>query len=130
MERIKNIYCWDSLRDWYDAQNMGIVHIKAIQEKGGMFEWKQLLHMMYADCFPQCFLCLRKNNENYLLLTKEQGDMIDFISDRMPIQQEGTSCFFSEFPAEYRSKVLNAQVDSIWIRLDENENIHEEQIFR
>lgn len=125
MERIKNIYCWDCLRDWFEAENMGIVYVKEIKEMGeSMFGWKQLLQMMYENCFPQCFLCFRKNDENYLVLTKEQGNIMDFINDRVPMQeQEGTPQFFSDFPAEYRNRILNAQVDSIWIRLYENENL-------
>ena len=124
MERIKNIYCWDCLRDWNEAQNMGIVRMIEMKQGGeSMFGWKQLIHMMYEDCFPQCFLCFRKNNENYLVLTKEQKTIVDFIKNKVLLQErEGTQYLFTDFPAEYRNRILDAHVDSIWIRLDEDEN--------
>lgn len=124
MEKMKNIYCWHYLKDWMEAQKMGIIHVIEAEQKGdGMFRWEQLIHMIHEDCFPQCFLCFRQCNENYLMLTKEQKKVFDFIKNEVLLQEKkGEQHLFSDFPAEFRSKILNAQVDSIWIRLDDNRN--------
>lgn len=124
MERIKNIYCWDCLQDWNEAQDMGLLHVIQMKQKSeDIFGWEQLIHMIHDDCFPQRFLCFRKNNENYLLLTNEQRMVFDFIKNKALLQeQEGTRRLFDDFSDEYRNKILNAHVDSIWIRLNEDEN--------
>lgn len=119
MERIKNIYCWNHLTQWIEAQNKGIVHIK---EAGGMedgiFGWEQLLDMIYQNCFPQSLLCFRRDSENYLILTGEQAKLFKFLKSEITLQRkDGTKCLFSDFPNDFRQKVLNAQIDSIWIKV-------------
>lgn len=123
MEKIRNIYCWNHLRDWMEAQNTGMVYIvEAKQHEEGLFRWEQLIRMIYEDCFPQSFLCFRKGKENYLVLTKEQKRIFKFLQNEIMLQkEEGTQYLFSDYPTEFRNRILNARVDSIWIRLDEEQ---------
>ena len=120
MEKIKNIYCWNHLNDWIEAQRVGMVHVVESERNGeGLFEGEQLINMIYENCFPQSFLCLRKGDENCLVLTREQKRVFDFFQNKALLKKkDGTQCLFSDYPAEFRNRILNAQVDSIWIRLE------------
>lgn len=125
MEKIGNIYCWNYLNDWMEAQRTGMVHIVEVRQCGtSIFPWEQLVHMLYEDCFPESFLCFRKRNENYLIVTNEQREIFNFIEGKRILQEkEGVQYRFPDCPAEFRSRILNAQVDSIWIKLYENDRI-------
>ena len=120
MEKIRNIYCWNHLCDWIEAQKVEMIHVVESERNGeGLFEWEQLINMLYENCFPQSLLCFRKGEENYLILTREQKKIFDFFQNKALLKKkDGTQCLFFDYPAEFRNRILNAQVDSIWIRLD------------
>ncbi len=120
MERIKNIYFWNCLNDWVKALNMEMVHMIEAGAMGeGIFGWEQLIDMLYQNCFPQSLLCFRQADKNYLILTREQKKIFEFLKNEIVLQRkDGLQYLFSDFSTEFRNKVLNAQVDSVWIRLD------------
>lgn len=126
MEKINNIYCWNHLKDWAEAQNKGLVHVIGTKQKGeGLFCWEQLIYMAQEDCFPQSLLCFRQGNDNYLILTKEQEMVFNFLRNEVLMRKkEGVAYLFSDFSTEFRNKILNAQVDSIWIKLEKIESVY------
>lgn len=118
MKRIRNIYCWNHLKDWIEAQQKGFFH--AIEWKYGNEEGlplETLLLMAENNCFPFRFFCIM-NGDMYVVFSKPAASFFRFLMGEATFMREKDKWIcFEDLDVKRRDKILNAQTDSIWIEL-------------
>lgn len=121
MKKIRNIFCWKSLKEWILAYEEGYVCVKEYnRDIHDFFSCNQLLWMAENNCYPRSILCLKRNETYYILLTCEETDLFQFLSGKIRLELNGKNRYFSEIPAEQKRKIMGAQVNSVWIDADDD----------
>lgn len=118
MRRLKNYYCWYTIRDWLDAQAEGYVKLKQPDNGKSGCLVKKLLDMAGHDCMPLTIVCVRGKEGYYIESDDELYAFFNFLNDRESLTENGRKLFFSDFDLEKRANILNAQIHSIWIDMD------------
>lgn len=117
MERIRNDYCWNIVKDWQKAQEMGLVKIQHIMDNSSDSCLRNLIELTLNNCFPLQFVCVKTDNEKYIVVDSKMKKFLQFINNETPINvTEEREMFFKELSIEDQNKILAAEVNSVWIK--------------
>lgn len=118
MERMDNIFCWNTIGDWMKAyDNQHAVIDEKILTGNKSENLRALIDMAVKDCFPLSFSCFRKNEKNLVKMIPLMMDFLCFINNEAPIVNEnGAYYFFSDLPVDIQQKIFDARIGSVWIR--------------
>ncbi len=117
MERIENRYCLHSINDWLLAQDQGLV--KKIKREQDSLE--NILELAGCDCLPMSVVCARHNGNNYMLADEQWDKLFRFLKNEIVIYDgEHRSIHFRDLPSFKQQRILEAQVCSVWVSVDNN----------
>lgn len=120
MERIRNDYCWNLLKDWQEAQKMGLVRIQDFLSDRSDRDLRYLIELALNNCFPLQFVCVKTNSEKYIMVDSLMRKFLQFINNEIPVTvTDERKKFFAEFSIEEQNKILEAEVNSVWISTEQ-----------
>lgn len=122
MRRMHNYYGWETIEDWVKAQNYGLVRLQEIKIHENMQEndiyLKKLLEMAECDCFPMSVACIEKGEDYFLVLDSLLYRFFQFLNNNISIEgDEERQIFFEDLTGNKKSRILKAQIHSVWIAL-------------
>lgn len=118
MERIGNDYCWNTVKDWREAQKMGFVNLRDFLSGSSEENLRSLVELALNNCFPLQMVCIGTSGEKYIMASSLMRKFLQFINNEIPmICTDKKKMFFEELPEEEQNKILEAQMDSVWINM-------------
>ena len=115
MRRIGNHFSWTTIEDWKNAQEMNLVEQRYIQEDGSK-RLEQLVNMAVQGCFPLQAVCCCQGGKKYFVMDEATAEFWRFMHNEIPIiLNNGREEYFSDLPAEKRSKLLKSVINSVWM---------------
>lgn len=116
MERIENNYCWNTVKDWREAQKMGFVKPRDLLNGSSEENLRSLVELALNDCFPLQMVCIGASGEKYIMVNSLMRKFMLFIDNEIPmVGPDKRKMFFEEFPEQKQNQILGAQMNSIWI---------------
>lgn len=128
MRRIKDYYHWTKLSHWNDALADGSVIWGQIyyddQVEDAMIY--RAIELLIDNCYPYSLICCHKNDsERVLVYTPLWKDIIQFVNGKRSIIMNEKQVFFKDLSESERHAVLNADIQSIWIANDNDDDLPE-----
>ncbi len=124
MKRIRNDYCWNLLKDWVEAQKKDFIKIQDSLNNRNDIGLKNLIELALNNCFPLQFICVKTNNEMYIIVDVLMKKFLQFINNEIPVTAtDERKIFFQELSVEEQNKILQAEVNSVWISTEQIEQI-------
>lgn len=122
MKRLKNYYCWYTIKDWLDAQAQGYVEMrKSAQNHNGEdldCAIKKILEMAENDCVPIVVICMKDKNGYYIEYDNLLYRLFDFLNNKIFLLNDEEKLFFADIDSSKRTNILNAQIHSVWIDIN------------
>lgn len=118
MTKVQNRYCWDTVKDWKEAQEMGFTKKSSFLKGSNREKLKAIVDMAGNNCFPLQIVCIIKDKDKYILADDLLDEFLCFINNEIPVLDNNKKeIFFHQLPKEKQKQILEAEVNSVWINM-------------
>lgn len=128
MRRIKDYYHWTKLSHWNNALTNGSVtwgqvYCESHVEDVMLYRAYELL---VNNCYPFALICCHTHDDKKTIIyTPLWRAVIQFVNGKRNIAINEKKFFFKDLPDNARYAVLNADIQSIWIASDSDNDLSE-----
>lgn len=126
LRRVNDYYNWTKLSHWNDALIDGSVTWGQISDEKHVRDivLYSAVELLINNCYPISLICCYTYmNEKMLLYTPLWNDIIQFVNGKRSIFVNERNVFFQDFSEDERYAILNANVCSVWIAGDNNDDL-------
>ena len=116
MKRIRDYYNWKTLEQWKFVIDNNYVEKKKISgyelsEK----ELGQAVDLLIKNCFPIAICCSVEEAIKKIWFTPFWKRIFNFLNNKQKIERNNKLIDFQELSEEERTKIMKAEIYSIWI---------------
>lgn len=123
MKRIKDYYNWKTLEQWkYVIDNKSVGKKSMPGHELSEEELGQVVEFLIQDCIPISIFCSVKEDEKKIWSTPLWEKVFDFLDNKEMIRKDKRRMYFEDFSADEKKKIMRAQIYSIWIEEEADED--------
>lgn len=126
--RVKNIYAWKTISDWYYAYSNSLFQFYHIDELG-FIDNGTITHMIEYQILPIFIICEKSNyKKTAKLLVYDVNGLLNYfigvINNKYSILVDNKRYYFTQLSEEYKNKIRSLDVTSYWLRSENMDDIN------